>query len=96
MTCAKPDPTPAIAWRPETDTAAMTVTPTCASCKYWFRVPINPQNVTAPRPGECKHHLVALPLLNEQGQVSSWVGGFPPTPPDFWCGRHKPRIDGGG
>ena len=95
MSYSDPDSHPSIALPPEVDTSSLSVGPSCASCKYWFRLPADPQNLTAPRQGECKHHLVALPLLGKGPQVTGWVGGFPPTPADFWCGQYTPRINGG-
>lgn len=62
----------------------------CIGCRWFKQQPVNPANIGAPRPGECRR-LPPQPVIVGQtapGQFQT-VGLFPPVPPDGWCGEYE-------
>lgn len=61
---------------------------TCGTCKFWKMDPIDPNNLLAPRQGECRHSPPApLGIPTHQGLQVMLV--YPKLPPQFHaCGQH--------
>lgn len=61
---------------------------TCGSCAHWRLDPIDPQNLSAPRQGECRQ-APPVPLAVVTSQGLSVMVVYPKIPPQFpACGQH--------
>lgn len=65
---------------------------TCGSCRHWHQVPIDVNNLSAPRPGECRGAPPATGLVpGPQGPMRYTL--YPLLPAEFpACGRHEPAV----
>ena len=67
----------------------MILNKTCKHCQHFFRHPVDPHNLGAPRGGECREqvHVIVLPA-----PAGVRVAGcYAPLPEDFpACGRFRP------
>lgn len=64
---------------------------TCKSCLHWHALPVDPQNLGAPRQGRCQEfpHVVAIP----QRQGLQIVTMYAQTEENFLaCGRFKGKV----
>ncbi len=72
---------------------------TCRDCRFWHQQPIDPANIGAERPGECREQLRAQPIvqMTQLGpKLLGWVSGYPTIAAEFEaCGRFELRqIEG--
>lgn len=63
---------------------------TCSGCRHWHQGPIDPRNVGAVRPGECRRELVTV--ARPDGMLMSL---YPQTAPAFpACSHYEARPNG--
>lgn len=67
---------------------------TCKDCQHWHKLPRDPNNLAAPRMGECREGpppAFGLPVVNQFGQQAiQWHIEYTKLPEQFTaCGRFK-------
>lgn len=60
----------------------------CANCPYAVEAAVDPMNIGAPRPLECRADPPRAVLVPGAGGGTGMAGIHPPVKPTHWCGRH--------
>lgn len=66
---------------------------TCGTCRFWYKAPADPLNLTAPTQGECREGPPACTaVVDARGQIHRVM--LHPLLPDAYpaCGRHAVEV----